>query len=377
MPIVARWGCSPPPGDDVFVLAVPGSAAPLHAFDLPAGVSDSTLRRIAARQLADRLGPMWDNPVLLPLPRPKRAESGSSRAIVVSKDQCADWCSSDLATDARCMAVLPDYLTLPAAPDLVVIQGTATSIRVRIGIEDGFTAPPHLAPFLLQNALESHPSRSVQIDGELPRECRDVLQQAGLDAIAPDSAPAQAFAHGELRLDLRRSGSEEDEALAMVRLWSVAAAIGLAAFGLWAFGLAAEANRANRAAAQARSETTAILRRGLLPDGPILDIRRQVTKRLDGNRANNSGPLEPSTVVLLNRVAHLLYDNDAQIHSIEREPDGTLAVDAVLDDFDAIDLLVSDMESQGLAARSRTARALDDGRVEARLRIHANTGGQP
>src|SRR6056297_2220059 len=133
-----------------FVATVPGADAPLLPLDLPPGLTGVARERVARRQLRDAgCGAGLDL-------RPARLGAGRetwARMLVCEGTLRADWAAHVAPAGRRCRAVLPDYLALPAAPGLWVIElDEAGMVRARLGPEDGFAAESDLARALLEEA---------------------------------------------------------------------------------------------------------------------------------------------------------------------------------------------------------------------------------
>ena len=273
---------APPTGS--FVTLVPGTDAPLLALVLPATLKGPAREEVARRQVRDRLGAGFD---LRPL-----GGEGWTRAAVALRSAVLRWRGSLGTAAPRCRAILPDYLMLPAAPGLWSVASDRDGIAARLGPGDGFSAEPGLGLRMLAQALAE-----ARTAGTMPRAVLRIGADAAADALFDGVPLAHAAAelpqgmvplvlgHGELSADFARDPRADAagiEARLRRALWPAVLVL-LGALG-WAAaqGLATRQDRARAVAVAA--ETLAAVRRDLLPDGPILDLRVQVTREIDRRR---------------------------------------------------------------------------------------------
>lgn len=351
---------SPPAGP--FVALVPGADAPLLTFSLPATLKGPAREDVARRQLRDRLGAGLD---LRPL-----GPEGWTRAAVAHRADILRWRGALGPAAARCRGIVPEYLALPAAPGLWVVQAGRDDIVVRLGPDDGFAAEPALAREMLRQALATAAPRVVLRLGEdaaLDAVLGDRPQIRRLEDL-PEGMQPDRMTAANLAVDFARD-PRADAAGIETRLRRVlwpAALVVLGALG-WA-GAQTLAIRHDHAQARAiTAQTLAAVRRDLLPSGPILDLQVQVTREIDrralagGAQAAPLGPLD-----LLHQAAPVLADH-AQIGGITLA-NGALDVDVILPDFRALDAVIAALAEVGVqATASRTG--IDDSGVAATLAL--------
>lgn len=101
------------------VVMVPGTQVPLVRFDLPKGLRGQAREQVAQRQLADRTG-LRQGLTLHPCPPLDRKTQGGKakgahkwHQALIAENQLLEQLQ-----DLSCQAVLPDYMTLPTAPEI-------------------------------------------------------------------------------------------------------------------------------------------------------------------------------------------------------------------------------------------------------------------
>ncbi len=353
-----------PEGGTPHVLTVPGEVVPLYSVGLPSGVKGRARLRIAEAALSDRLGFPAGSARLIPAPL--GGAGVWDRVLMMGTPQ-------ELPSgQAGCRAMLPDYLTLPAAADLVVIQRFGPRVCVRIGTRDGFAAPLSLAPVLLEAALRE---AGGEITGAwttepLPDGFAEVLAAADIALVDTEQGPGQAprrFAHGELALDLRPEQDSGDGVT--VGLWAAAVCLLLLAFVIWAGKLAMDTRSLQQAALAAEDRTIARLREGLLPEGPILDIRQQVIRLMETDQGSAALPQRQNAVLdLLARISVAFSSQDLRPTRLQIGPGPVASIDVTAPSFARIEALNNGLMGYGLIGESEELRTRD-GVVEARLRL--------
>lgn len=384
------------------VMLVPGQVVPVLALDLPEALRGQAREQVARHQLQDMTGLAPD--VLEMRPFVTGSRDGWQAALVAERADVALW--RQHAGKAR--AVLPDYLALPAATDLWVLEwigaaggventaataeaekDTTTSghLRVRLGVGDGFTAEADLAALLLKQAL-ADPSRaarpaavfSVTPLAQMPEVVLAPLQAAGLAlhddvqamAAAGLGAPKR-LAHGELALDLRRDPYQARTRLRRnLRAAFAPLLAGLLAAALWVADTQLERRALERDTAALEQAMLAQLRAGLLPEGPIFDVRRQVAQALARHAAASAADVSANApLVLLAGVSEVLVAQGATVERFQylgAETSGTgqslgqtggqIRTEMRLPDFAAAEAVQSDLQTAGfvlLNAESRSA----------------------
>lgn len=348
-----------------FVAIAPGEEAPLVHLDLPVRVTGPARLGIARRQLVDRLGQGAAELELHPLVLGKEPWT---RSILVAPDVAAGWRADPLVLDRRCRGLVPDYLSLPAAEDAVVIAEEAGHVRARIGSEDGFSAPTALAASLLSAALQEESPKVALLIGEVPAEVRAVLAAAGVP-ITADPADVNfslAAVAGVENVDLRRDpGRAADRFARQLIAWSFPVLLALAALGVASVDRMRDIRTLRAETASVRAATVDLLRRGLIPSAPILDIRAQVVQRVDGLGARDTGP---DALDALHDAAEVIAPASVDLRSVTMTPtDILLTLRAV--DFGEVDALVDALRAAGLRAAADRARTTGEGQVEAEIDI--------
>ncbi len=373
-----RQGAAAPSGRHVTL--VPGEDVPLLSLSLPKGLRGQAREQVARRQLRDAAGLGQDKVEIRPFVQPGQADSWS-RALVADTGLVAGWRK---AAPAACRAVLPDYLSLPASPDIWCVQAQNGAILVRLGPEDGFSADADLARAMLARALDSGPAPKALLRCGAPLADIETLMQARKVPVIDKPAAAKALGlespailgHGELGLDLR-----SDPQAARTRLrrqvlpWRLPVLLGLAAAGLWAATQIIATRGLDRAIADERAATMAVVRDHFVAAGPVLDVRSQVAQALAARRAEAAlwqGRISPLT--LFGQAAEVIAAQEAAPEQISySEADGLVAVLRVAD-FAAVDRLVGALMSAGLEVQvlgSRVSEGVDGVRTELRLRAGA------
>lgn len=358
-----------PSGRKPYVLVVPGQAVPVVNFDLPAGISGAARRRIARQQLADRLGTGTEDLFLAPC---DSANALWTRALVCDASLRSDWLADPLAKDKGCRAVLPAYLALPAAEDLLSVEAEEDTVHVRLGLDDGFSAPAALAADLIARALAGRDLKYARVSDDVPESVKRLVTATGL-ATATQDVGAR-FAAGELAADLR--ASDKANPGAAVGLMLTAMLLAVLAFALWSASLVVETRALQEQTAGVRASTNAMLRAGPIPDGPILDIRQQVTRAL-AERSGSSGPDQGAPLTLFSRATVALFGSGAHVSAVDYAPETGLAIDVSTTDFAAIDALVAELRAAGMDVSTTGLRSRDQGGAAARLILAASPEAQP
>ena len=382
LPVHDLTGDTPPPRGP-FVASVPGMAAPLVPLDLPTALKGQARDRVARRQLRDAYGGTETGLDIRPA-RLWAAPDQGTRLLLTDAGDRRDWLHALGAFAPLCRAVLPDYLCLPAAPDLWVIQTTATAVIARLGPEDGFAAEPDLALALLQEAARAGGPRAILRQGpeqpaidallaglNLPI-CADPGDLAAHGVVAPTR-----FAHNELALDLARDpGAERAEmrrTLSRLRLPLALAVLGLVG---WVAATMIETRALDAQGLAYRQNAERILRQVMTPTGPILDIRSQVAQVMDRARnANSDVESEARPLDVLRRAGAVMANHETTITRVSYQPGAGLVIDLQISDFAALDALVSDLRNAGTEARVAQSVTRENTGVEAVLAMAVTQDG--
>jgi general secretion pathway protein L len=399
-PAVWPLGRGAPPAGR-FVALVPGEGVPLLPVSLPPALRGAARLAVGQQQVRDRLG---QAAARLDLRAAALAGSGGDAGggwtglLAADRADLVRWRAALGPAQARVQALIPDYLALPQAPGLWVLAADADGrIRARLGPADGFAAEAGLAAVMLATARARGPEPQAVLvtEGPLPPGVGDVLNGLRLvdDAahLPPGVAAPRTLALGELALDLRSDPLTRAGALA-ARLRGLALPAVLAGLGLggWAASVAVETASLH---AQATARQTAILqavRRDILPEGPILDIRLQVAREIALRQAAADGAGRMGVLDLLHSVAPALAAAGAVPQSLtvtagagggasapgsDVAPATTTAqLDLILPDFAALELVVAALREAGLAVTVTRSGTADGGQVGAGLTLRPDDG---
>lgn len=366
-----------------FVALVPGTAAPLVRLDLPEAVKGQARERVAKRQLRDAYGGSDAGLDLRPA-RLAGTRDGWSRVLVTDVAERQDWARAVAPAGALCRAVLPDYLALPAAPDLWVIEARGDHVLARLGTEDGFAGETDLALLLLKTSAEASPPRAVLRRGAVLPEIDAYLAAQSLTTCGTTSelaahgvAEPQVFGYGELALDLARDpGAERAEMRRTLRRLRLP--VGLAFLGLvgWVAATVMETRDLRDQSLAYRQNAERILRDVMIPTGPILDIRTQVTQRLERARtARSDGDGEARPLDVLRRAGAVLADHEGTITRVSYQPGAGLVIDLQLADFAALDALVGALRTTGVEPRVAQSVTREGAGIEAVLAMAVTQNG--
>lgn len=338
----------PPQGR--FVAVVPGTEAAAVSLALPSGLTGPARQAVAQRMLHDRLGPGY---ALRPL-----GEGAFTQALVVAETSLAAWRDSLGGAAARCVLV-PDYLALPQVEGGWTVSVEGALVLVRLGPHDGFSAESALARAQIATLLAR-----LRAEGQpLPPVLRLGTEDAELDALLA-AFPRAAGVRGDSApgdgIDLLRDPAASAPARAAGR-WALVAGLVLTGALGWALAQGLHA-RNDRLRAEALSVATLqAVRRDLIPEGPILDLRAQVERALAARRAGAGGDV----LATARRAAPALAM--VQVTSLSIGAEGT-GVEVSAPDFAALDALVAELARLGVQARLLRS-GLGEGGVEASLAL--------
>lgn len=354
------------------VVLVPGDLVPILTLDLPAKLRGAVRETVARRQLGDLLGTTSSDTQMHPF-FITGAEAEWRRALVVDTDLVAHWRRQ---VDPRARAVLPDYLALPTSPLLWTLSGTASTVLARLGPEDGFSAAPDLALKQLEQSLKDTgvptPKAVLRLGAPLP-EIETLLAQADIPVVtdpaalaALDITPPKILGYGELACDLRKdpqaARARLDQALRPLRAPLL---FGALAAGLWAGSAVVTTRAMQDQTREVQTRTTAVVRADLVPQGPILDVRRQVSQAL---LARQPAPVETAEIptamdplTLLSRTAQVLAAQAAVPVVVDMsDQNAGLRLELTQASFDAVEALQAAMATAGLQIILQEARLLEE-----------------
>ena len=191
-------------------------------------------------------------------------------------------------------------------------------------------------------------------------------------------APPTRFAHGELALDLARDPEALRDALRTgLRRIAAALVLALGGFGFWAASVQVETDRLRALDRGYRTNAEEMLRAGLVPSGPVLDIRAQAEAALDRARARAEAARTQSRPLdVLRAAGEVLTAHAPRVTRASFQPGLGLVIDLEIGDFAALDALMSDLVAAGAEARVARSVAREGRGVEAVLAL-ATTRTEP
>lgn len=362
--------------DQPFVALVDGAKAPLLALDLPDGLRGQARERVARLQISDGIGLSPEQIELRPFAA-KPHVTPWTHVMITAPDQVADWRSLCDGAGARCQAILPDYLSLPVIPEVWTIATTATTTTARLGLEDGFSCEHELALALLAKAPKpkavfrlgvTHPPlEDLFADLALP-VCRSKAELAARNLPAP-----KVLAHGELAFDLRQNPTAAFEQMrASLRAWRTPVVLAVLALGLWSASTLLSLRGLQARAVATRVATVAEVRKSFVPNGPVLDIRAQVSQSLAARQAQTGSPGEQVPPLALFKAATLVLQTQAaRLITASFSPANGLSLALLLPDFSSLDQVVAALEKDGIAVQVVESSSAEEGGVNGILLLQA------
>jgi general secretion pathway protein L len=376
------------------IALVPGEDAPLLALHLPSGLLGAAREQVAWRQVQDQLSVTPKQVEMRPYSG-ANTDTSWTRVVVAGADVTAQW---RVRLQPGCRALLPDYLALPAAADLWVLQVQDDQLRARLGRWDGFTAELDLAELMLAQLLAdadiAQPRAVLLLRGHLSPGLQERLAEYDIPVVSEVAAlarlglpPPLVLGHGELSVDLRRDARAARRQLRR-QLWPWAAALlaaGLLAL-VWGSGEALKIRQLQRDQARVVGHTETLVRQHFVPAGPVLDVRLQVARALTERQAQGAaGAARLSPLLLIGQVAEVMVRQQAQVEGLMYDQSQGLVMTLRLETFTALDQLVTALDQIGIAAEPRLARVLevgdetgaeaDDG-IRAELHLQVKQTGQ-
>ncbi len=358
-----------------YVALVPGAQVPGLALDLPPGLRGMTREAVARRQMADLFGRNKLDFELRPMSHgPGKAQW--ARALAVDPEERQYWLGR---LSPACRAVLPDYMALPYAPGIWSLEFAEGQICARLDIDDGFTAEPALALILLQSALSQAKPKGVLLRGDVGGDIMRLLDAHGLETTDdPAGYGAEIFAHGELALDLARDpGAEIRDMRQALRVFMLPVVLAVLALGLWVGATLRETGELRAQALEQRKNAEQILRETMIPSGPILDMRVQVSQLLEARRkAVEQAGQAARPVDVFRTAGRVLSDSQAQVLAVNYQAGSGLVIDLRVSDFAALDQVVASLREAGIELSVAQSTARENEGVEASLALASNRGAE-
>lgn len=357
--------------DGPHIATVPGLLAPIYTVDLPEGLRHGSRERVARRQISERLGRSEEDLEV----RPIGTDIEWTRVLVCDRLEAETW---RMQTGPGCIAILPDYLTLPAAEGVWTVRNLDDRVAVRTGQLDGFSADPGLAVLQLRLvAAEERPGAVLLLDAPNPA-IADLLQQLDLpvfrtvEDLAANGHPVpsvpRSLGPGVNLLDPPDVAVQNLRRL--LKRWIAPVALTLLALAIWSAGTLIEIDRSRDRLAVVREATNDLLRNTFLPSGPILDARLQVARRLSEiARSGETPDGAQSPLEVFHQVAQVISGGNTTLQSMTFRPQGGLETLIISPDFATLEGLAEQLRSAGLTVDVLEANAEDGGRVRARLQL--------
>ncbi|MEP3300197.1 MAG: type II secretion system protein GspL, partial [Pseudoruegeria sp.] len=257
-----RFGQDTDVPTEPFVALVPGHAAPLVHLTLPDGIKGRARDRIARLQITDSLGQGEDRLVMRPF-MPTGVKHNWQRLCLTDRGRLSDWRTTAEGWGDRCEALLPDYLSLPAAADVWSLSIDGAMLVARLGLQDGFSAETALAEQLLLRALATEPPKAIYADTPLPPDLLAETEIKNIPVLSDPAAflplglgPLETLSQGELSLDLAKDPEDaEDQIRRQLIPWIAPVALLTLAALLWAVSTIIDVRRITEATAQLNATT--------------------------------------------------------------------------------------------------------------------------
>jgi general secretion pathway protein L len=262
----------------------------------------------------------------------RRGGAGDALCVAVAaRERVGQWLAELEAAGVRPVAVLPDALALPWAPEIWSVLVDGERVLVRTGACDGFaTALDDLASWLdaALEAAEEPPQtiRVVTLSGG--GSAQDPLPQGAAGGVQIERLPAppDGLAGAMTGLDrdtgpdllqgeFRRSAEVSGRA---ARPWRVAAMLLLALAVLHTAGLVWQASDLFARAGVAAARAEGLFREAFPEVGRVVDVRTQTTQRLQALRAGAASD-ESGFLPLLERVSGPLSASGAELRGLRYE----------------------------------------------------------
>ncbi|MFY0659629.1 MAG: hypothetical protein JXR15_03985 [Shimia sp.] len=356
------------------VVLVPGHLVPQIDLDLPKSLRGQAREQVARRQLADRMGIGTAEDM-----RPCAlgdADDGWSRVFVCDQAQMATW------RDLECQAVLPDYLSLPTTKGLWTLGQSeadgAALVMARFGPEEGLSALPEVLEALMSKELATGPRPKAILWQGAPVGTLSMLAQSYDVPVVTDVQSLaelgvetpKILSHGELNCDLRKDPMAARTRLARrVLPWRWTGLAAALAVILWSASQLVAINRIEAQTTDLTSQTQAQVRAEFVPNGPILDVRSQVSRTLSELRQARAGVSEQLDVLDMTADVGAVLDAAKAVPELVSyaKEDGLLLV-VRLPDFASAERLTAALQTDAMEAELEESR-VSDGQAGVRTEI--------
>ncbi len=376
---------APPPAEGRFITLVPGTDAIVLTVSLPSTLKGRAREEVAIRQVCDRLNSKPESLRVLPMSLSGTRDSWSS-VLVARADAITEWQRRLGASDARCRAILPDYLALPSAPGLWTIAASSpvdgTLVHVRLGPTDGFTAEAELAAFALMRALSTRPSPEAvlcldTLEPEIEAALVGLNLVKSLQALPENQAAAGVLEHHEEVLDLRPHSKRRGTTALPTQVRNLRWPVVLIALGIiaWWASIELETQRYRAETQAIKEEVLEVVRRDFLPSGPIVDIGIQVEREMERLRSHaESSRKDVELLERFRQISHVLATQDdiEIVSAVLREGEG-ISLNLSAPNFATLDRITARLRETEGELRMLGSTTEAGGRVGGNLFIPVRT----
>ncbi len=351
-----------------------GAEVPLLPLNLPDKLRGIARERVGQRMLVDRLAVPLDDLEVRPFAAKGRAGQWT-HAVVADAKRLAGWRD---ALPAGCIALLPDYMALPCAPEVWTVQVRSDAVLARLGLDDGFSAEPELAEVLLAEAADAGVPKAVLVLGEPSATLQAVLDRLDvpvfndLEALVKAGHPKPLrWADAARGIDLKDPPSATFDRLRdQVRAWRLPVVFAVLALAAFLGSVALETRRLQDQSAGDQATARDLVRQYFVPTGPILDMRAQVTAAVAAAAQPEAADAADADPLILFQSAAPLLDRDSvSLQAVGYRADTGLVISANVSDFSELDTLVADLRDGGFLVELLDSSARQSGGVAARMRL--------
>jgi general secretion pathway protein L len=359
--------------DGPHIALVPGMDVPLLPLDLPDKLRGIARERVGKRMLVDQLAVPPDDLEMRPF-----AGSGTPgqwrRALVADARQLKKW-RDRLSVD--CLAMLPDYMALPCAPQVWTVEVADDEVRARLGPDDGFSAEPGMAAVLLSEAAGHGAPKAVLRLGAEHEAIDAVLAATKAPAFKTVETLIRAGFDKPMRWTVATRGLnlKDPPSAAFDRLrdriaaWRMPVIFAILALAAYLGSVVFETRQLQESRLRDQTIARDLVREHFVATGPILDIRAQVTSALQAAMAPEGTEQASDPLMLFQTVAPYLTDEGVSLRSVAFRPDTGLVAAVEGTDFAALDRLVEGLRDNGVVVELTDSSARQAGGVAARLRV--------
>ena len=353
------------------IVLVSGVDVPIFRLDLPKGLKGLAREQVARRQLGDRMGLGADQVQMRPF-TPGAAADQWSRVLIADPDLLKQW------RPLQARAVLPDYLSLPCAPDLWVFDTVSDIILARLECHDGFSTRAGLLTIMLDRALaEQKRPKAILVRSDIPilaewahhNGLTVVTAEQELEALGIER-PA-LLANDELSCDLRADPMAARVQLARrVLPWRWPLLAGAVASALFAAEQIVVTRQVQTTTQQIQAATRQTVQTAFPDLGPLLDIRLQISRALTEQLGAQATDGQVDPVELGWRVATVVMDTQSTPEQLSYTSTEGVALTLRLPDFATVEALARSLRDAGLKVELVDSRASTNAQgVRAEYRI--------